>query len=307
MEALLRLLLEARTALVVVFVIIAAAFLLTGLASRRELRRTLFNLERDQLERRTTNAWLRAAFFAALALLVSWGTEFFLQRPTLTTEVEGRLLPVGVTIVVPTTAPALYAMDIGAGEVNVLIAATPTETPDPTPTIDVPLAVLLGTPTPEPTAPPHASPTATPLPLPTPTLLPTPTPQPTLIPLVTLEPLPTPTHTPTAEPQWVAECPHADAQITSPSPGQVVRGVIPIFGTAGFAAGGKYKIEILRPNIPDWAFLWEGYSEVKGGVLMPNFDSTLFPSGVYTLRLLIVDRAGQETNIVCRVPIRIER
>lgn len=307
MDALLRLLLEARTALVIVFVIIAAAFLLTGFASRREVRRTLLNFEREQLERRTTNAWLRAALFAALAVLVSWGTEYLARNPATTTASRARQLPVGITFVAPTKTPVLYVLGAESSEmgVSIAIAATPTSPHDPTPTIDIPLAILLGTPTPAPTAPPRIGATATPLPLPTPTALPTPTPVPTLVPIVTLEPLPTPTPEATTEPEWVADCPYADAQITSPAPGQRIQGVIPIVGTAGFAAGGKYKIEILRPNVPGWAFLWEGYSEVKSGVLMPAFDSTLFPPGVYTLRLLIVDPAGQETTLICRVPIRI--
>ena len=78
-----------------------------------------------------------------------------------------------------------------------------------------------------------------------------------------------------------------------------------IRGTAGFNQG-KYKIEILRPNIQGWAFLWEGFHSVKADALMPNFNARLFTPGIYTLRLMLVDVAGQETEVTCTVPIRIE-
>ena len=91
--------------------------------------------------------------------------------------------------------------------------------------------------------------------------------------------------------------------------GDVVAGVIAhsdnVRGTAGFPVGGKYKVEILRPNIEGWAFLWENHNSIKDGVLMPNFNSGLFPPGAYVLRLMIVDAAGQETGIACRVSFRI--
>ena len=103
----------------------------------------------------------------------------------------------------------------------------------------------------------------------------------------------------------IADCPSADAQIVAPRAGQEVQGRLSIVGTAGFPSGGKYRLEILRPGIEGWAFLWEGFSEVKGGVLMPEFNAGLFAPGVHVLRLVIIDPAGQETNVTCRVPIRI--
>lgn len=310
MEVLLRLLAEARLVIVAISAIVCAAFIFTALASRQEQRRALFQLERETLARREVTAWLRAT----LALLVGVLAWFLGERtlPDQETSQSGTSLPVNVTIVAiarqpapPTSPPVITA------------APSPTPTPEalvpePTPTIDLPLAILLGTPTPAPTA--QATPTPqllpTPVLLPTATPIPTATPLPTLPPLITLEPLPTPTATPAQEvptPALVADCPNPDAQITSPQAGETVVGVIPIRGTAGFPPGSKYKIEILRPNIEGWAFLWENHNEVKGGVLMPNFNSELFPPGVYVLRLMVIDPAGQETNVRCRVPIRISR
>jgi hypothetical protein len=91
----------------------------------------------------------------------------------------------------------------------------------------------------------------------------------------------------------------------NPAPGETVTGGFPIRGSALPPSGGKYRIEILRPNIPDWAFLWENYNQVRDNVLMPSFNPRLFPPGAYTLRLMIVDGAGQETNIYCAVPFKI--
>jgi hypothetical protein len=101
------------------------------------------------------------------------------------------------------------------------------------------------------------------------------------------------------------DCPNADAHISSPTTGEIVSGAYNVRGTAGFPVGGKYKVEILRPNIEGWAFLWENHNSIKDGVLMPNFNSGLFPPGTYVLRLMIVDAAGQETGIACRVSFRI--
>ncbi|MDW8394782.1 MAG: hypothetical protein RMM31_00895 [Anaerolineae bacterium] len=287
--------------------IVCAAFVFTALASRREQQRALFQLERETLARREATAWLRAT----LALLVGVVTWFVGERAALIPRTSPRVdLPVNITFVAaarqpqrPTPPPTPTPSPMPTSEVP---------TPEPTPTIDVPLAILLGTPTPEPTV--QATPTPlivpTPVLLPTATPIPTATPLPTLPPLIPLVPLSTPTAAPMPEtptPALVAECPNPDAQITSPQAGERVSGVIPIRGTAGFPLGGKYRIEILRPNIEGWAFLWESHLEVKGGVLMPNFNSELFPAGIYVLRLMVIDPAGQETNVVCRVPIQIVR
>jgi hypothetical protein len=60
-----------------------------------------------------------------------------------------------------------------------------------------------------------------------------------------------------------------------------------------------------RDRLWRWAFLWENYNAVKEGVLMPRFDASIFPPGIYTLRLMLIDGAGQETGIYCSVQIRI--
>jgi hypothetical protein len=110
---------------------------------------------------------------------------------------------------------------------------------------------------------------------------------------------------PQADVPMVADCGNPDAVLYNPAPGEIVTGGFPIRGTANVPLGGKYRIEILRPNIPGWAFLWENYNRVSDSVLMPGFNPRLFPPGVYTLRLIIVDGAGQETSIYCSVAFKI--
>ena len=174
------------------------------------------------------------------------------------------------------------------------ITEVPTLTPLPPPT---------GTPQGQaPTAAPAATAVVLPTLAPSPTAPPTPVPSPT--PLPTNEPVPAATEPPAAMPM-VADCGSPDAVMYNPAPGESVSGGFPIRGTANIPTGGKYRIEILRPNIPGWAFLWENYNAVRDNVLMPSFNPRLFPPGAYTLRLSLVDGAGQETNIYCAVPFNI--
>jgi hypothetical protein len=193
------------------------------------------------------------------------------------------------------------------------------------PTVDPNLAVQ---PQPQPITPTlvvdaAVAPSATPPPVPTQPVTPvapSPTPLqatqaasalPTLPPLPTTAPLTpalpsteAPATVPTPE-SFFMDCPSPDVQITSPVAGETVSGAYVVRGTVGFQVGGKYKVEILRPNIEGWAFLWENHNSIKDGVLMPNFNSGLFPPGVYVLRVSLVDAAGQETGIACRVAFRI--
>jgi hypothetical protein len=111
---------------------------------------------------------------------------------------------------------------------------------------------------------------------------------------------------PAATEQLTYDCPNPEVQIFSPGVGETVSGAYNVRGTARFPNGsGKFRVDILRPNIEGWAFLWENHNEVTDGMLMPNFNSGLFPPGTYVLRVSIVDGAGQDTGISCRVSIRI--
>ncbi len=326
MEVILRLLIELRLVIVAIIGICCAALFFTGLSSLRELRRAMFRLERSVIVARVVDAWVKAGLLAILGLVIGVATNAVPESPAPSGAVENPLAftpTVEVNAVEPTPIPtadlsaALLQMTAAPAEALAVVA-----TMDPN--VALPTSVAPPTPTPIP-SPTPIPPTATPALPPTPTQPPpqeqlpfivvataTPTPafatvrpEPTATPI----PLPTPTAAPTTPPAdvLVADCPNpAAARIDSPVAGETVSGVYVVRGTADFPGGvGRYKLEILRPNIPGWAFLWENYNAVKDGVLMPRFDSSLFPPGVYTLRLSLVDAAGQDTGIYCSVQIRI--
>jgi hypothetical protein len=317
MDVVFRLLSELRLVLVAVALVCCAAFLFTGFASWRELRRVVFKLERSTLIANALSAWFRAAICAAIGLAVWLVTSDDVSR----------------------SGADLRDNPLAAAPTPMLVRNEPT----PLPTADLSSLALVALPTAPaeaalaiPATPPAAAPTLPPLPSDTPLPLPSPLPTQPLLPLSPPSPLPTQsppqaqlpnvvmaTETPTPElipllPQFsptpqpavselmIADCPYPAARIVSPVAGETVTGIYVVRGTAEFPGGlGRYKIEILRPNVPGWAFLWENYNAVRDGVLMPRFDAGLFSPGIYTLRLSLIDSAGQETGIYCSVQIRI--
>lgn len=326
MEVVLRLLIELRLVLIAIVAICCAAFLFTGLSSLRELRRAMFRLERSAIVNRIVDAWVKAGLFAVLGLIIWAVTDTTSASEVSPGATENPLaftptieLNVAEPTPIPTADLAAALSQMTATPAEVLAAAVTVN-----PNAPLPTPVILPTPTPFP-SPTPIPPTATPAIPPTPTQPPpqeqlpfivvvTATPEPAvaapLLPQPTATPAspPTPTEAPTSPPVDIlgADCPNPAARIDSPAAGETVSGVYVVRGTADFPSGvGRYKLEILRPNIPGWAFLWENYNAVKNGVLMPRFDASLFPPGIYTLRLLLIDAAGQEMGIYCSVQIRI--
>lgn len=327
MEVVLRLLIELRLVLIAIVAICCAAFLFTGLSSLRELRRAMFRLERSAIVNRIADAWVKAGLFAILGLAIWIVTDTTPASEASSGASENPLafaptveLNVAEPTPIPTADLAAALSQTTATPAEVLAAVV---TVDPNAPLPTPVILPTATPAPLPTPIP---PTATPAVPPTPTQPPpqeqlpfivvvtatpepaaaVPPPQPTATPV--LPPTPTPTEAPTVPPANVlgADCPNPAARIDSPAAGEIVSGIYVVRGTADFPGGvGRYKLEILRPNIPGWAFLWENYNAVKNGVLMPRFDASLFPPGIYTLRLSLIDAAGQETGIYCSVQIRI--
>lgn len=329
MEVILRLLIEIRLVLIAVAGICCAAFLFTGLSSLRELRRAVFRLERSTIISNAVNAWVKAGLCAIIGLVVWVVTSVAPDTPS---GVANNPLVITPTMEVNTVEPTpVPTADLSNAALQMTAAPQATAAPaeavaavvtvDPSAPLPTPAPVALPTETPSPVF----QPTATAALPPTPTQLPPQAQLPAIViatatptvgiaataqPQPTLAPPPTPTETApvpaTGGEALVADCPHAAARIDSPIAGETVSGIYVVRGTADFPGGvGRYKLEILRPNIPGWAFLWENYNAVKDGVLMPRFDSSLFPPGVYTLRLSLVDAAGQDTGIYCSVQIRI--
>ena len=169
---------------------------------------------------------------------------------------------------------------------------------------------------PQPT--PEATPTETTGPLIAPTLTPTPPPA-TITPTATATQVrPTRPVKPTDTPEVVATatpnvrlpaCPNPNVRITSPGVNQVVRGNVPVRGTASGANFQYYKIEVgpgANPGDQEWTVVGNLHrSPVNGGVL-ETFNSNAYPPGTYTLRLVVVDQTGNYPE-PCRVTISVQR
>jgi hypothetical protein len=173
------------------------------------------------------------------------------------------------------------------------LLTSPDPTPEPTPT--------------ETTGPLVAS-TLTPTPL-APTLTPTTTPtveratrpvRPTATPEVVTTP------TPAVRPP---ACPNSGVQITSPGVNQVVQGNVQVRGTANLPDFQYYKVEVgpgPNPKDHEWTVVGQLHqSPVVGGVL-EILNSSAYPAGSYTLRLVVVDQTGNYPE-PCRVTVTVQR
>lgn len=327
MEVILRLLSELRFVLIAICGICCAAFLFAGLGSLRDLRRAVFRLERSAIVGRVFSAWLKAGLCIVIAAGI-WAVTSITPRSTVVA--SDNPLSITPTVAISTVEPtALPTADLSSAPIAMTAAPTDVAVAALAPTVDPNLAAApqpqLITPTLAadaaaalPTLTPAAAATAVPTqpialaaPSPIPVQAQAAAALPTLAPIPTPAPTSAPTEDPVAAPAAAApesffmDCPSPDVQITSPVAGENVSGSYVVRGTAGFQVGGKYKVEILRPNIEGWAFLWENHNSIQNGVLMPNLNSGLFPPGVYVLRVSLVDAAGQETGVACRVAFRI--
>jgi hypothetical protein len=123
-------------------------------------------------------------------------------------------------------------------------------------------------------------------------------------------PSPTPevmvTNTPVVRP---AACPDPNLRITSPGMNQALQGNFPIRGTANIANFQYYKIEVgpgPNPRDHEWTVVGQlHHSPVSGGVL-ETFNSSAYPPGTYTLRLVVVDQTGNFPE-PCRVTVTVQR
>jgi len=150
---------------------------------------------------------------------------------------------------------------------------------------------------------------------PTPILMatPTPTPEPTDTPTVTptftprrKRPTPKPAVTPTPEiKEQAPACPDSRAVIQSPGVGAVLGGPTQIIGTAQHEAFQFYKLEFgIGPNPTQWSYFDGGKAPVANGVL-GVFTATVVPNGVYTLRLVVVDKTGNFPP-PCQVTVTVQ-
>lgn len=143
------------------------------------------------------------------------------------------------------------------------------------------------------------TPSAEPTPIPAANSTPVLTSTATVGPLPTVAPIPTPLSrppdTPTPPPAGAgggppvdAACTGAGTQITFPSNGELVSGVVELRGTASLPDFAFYKFEIQWPGSEEWITLQSFDAPVAGGIL-GYWDTTPFEPGTYRFRLVVVD------------------
>jgi hypothetical protein len=120
----------------------------------------------------------------------------------------------------------------------------------------------------------------------------------------------TPTQTPTPVPSdtpTVPACQQGQAAITSPAPNAVLRGTVPVMGTAMCNGFAYYKFEFVdsRCGPSGLCFVAGKFTQpVENGLLM-NWDTTRtwngqhMPNGTYTLRMTVV---GQDNSPLQQMP-----
>ena len=90
---------------------------------------------------------------------------------------------------------------------------------------------------------------------------------------------------------------------------QVVRGNMPIRGTANVPGFQYYKIEVApgaSPQDQEWTVIGQLHrTPVVSGVL-ETFNSGAYPPGTYTVRLVVVDNTGNYPE-PCRVTVAVQR
>jgi hypothetical protein len=97
------------------------------------------------------------------------------------------------------------------------------------------------------------------------------------------------------------------AIITSPSPGQVLTGETPVYGTVQFTAdqGKFYKVEVIGGNLPDWTTIGTTHTNSVVNGQLENLYVPGLVAGSYRMRLVIVDNGGGFLQAPYEVPFTV--
>jgi hypothetical protein len=101
----------------------------------------------------------------------------------------------------------------------------------------------------------------------------------------------------------VAGCTPNQIMLTSPQPGEEVKGTIELVGTVNIPNFGFYKYEVAPLGSNTWATISAGRTTVIDGPLGPWITNALTP-GDYQIRLVVTDNQGQALP-ACVVPVRV--
>lgn len=104
-----------------------------------------------------------------------------------------------------------------------------------------------------------------------------------------------------------AGCENPEATITAPVPGETVRGVIELEGTADIQNFAFYKYEIRSlaggGESSSWQAVSAGTTPVRSEVL-GTWDTTLVTPGPYAVRLIVTDAAGNAPQ-PCQIQVQV--
>ena len=98
-------------------------------------------------------------------------------------------------------------------------------------------------------------------------------------------------------------CTPNQIMLTSPKPGEEIKGSIELTGTVNISNFGFYKYEVAPQGSETWATISAGRNIVVNGPL-GRWDTTAMTPGDYQLRLVVTDNEGQALQ-ACVVPVRI--
>lgn len=101
----------------------------------------------------------------------------------------------------------------------------------------------------------------------------------------------------------VTGCTPNQIMLTSPKPGEEVKGTIILIGTVNIPNFGFYKYEVAPQGSDIWATISAGRTIVPNGPLGTWITTALTP-GDYQLRLVVTDNQGQALP-ACVVPVRV--
>ncbi len=113
----------------------------------------------------------------------------------------------------------------------------------------------------------------------------------------------TPGPTPTVDAR-LGTCVPGSIEITSPEPGDQVRGEIAIEGSAAIENFGFYKLEVTPQSQIAWRTIQAGRKAVTAGLLVEKWETSILAPGDYLLRLVVSNTNGDALPD-CQVPITI--
>ncbi|HXQ34406.1 MAG TPA: hypothetical protein VN843_10365 [Anaerolineales bacterium] len=104
-------------------------------------------------------------------------------------------------------------------------------------------------------------------------------------------------------PSGMSGCVPDQIMITSPQPGEIVKGSIEIVGTANVPNFGFYKYEIAPMGTQSWATI-SADRNPKQDVTLGTWNTASLTNGEYFLRLVITDNVGVSLE-PCVIAVRV--